>query len=255
MPGFGWLEIHAVDHCNNSCKFCNNSSPYMERREFAASDYLPWLDLLVERGIAFYCISLLGGEPFLHRDITGFTLPFRRFDKSLMLTTNGFWLKEETIAGYGELFEALDILCFSLYPSIAARMGGREEFLRLVEMIRERHPRLRVDVRDVSRFFAFEFLSEPVEVDRFCGNSDCVTLLADGRMGRCSVGTYAAFNPAATPEFLAARDVFYDLRDLDRKDFWMWRKKWPLDACAFCTNFRDTFVDWEYQKRIPKRIL
>ncbi|MGE4296806.1 MAG: radical SAM protein [Desulfovibrionaceae bacterium] len=253
MPSFGWIEVHAVDHCNNSCSYCNNSSPYATPRVYTADDFIPHLERLAAYNISYYCISILGGEPFLHPNLTAFTLPFNTFNKSLMLTTNGFWLSPDAIQAYEPLFAAIDILCISLYPSIIKKFSSKEAMLGLIDTIRDAHPTLRIDVRDITTFSAFDFLSQPIPVDQFCEASDCIALLPDGRLGRCGVGAFAHCNPRATPQFLACKDVFYDLATFDPKTFWMWRKQWPMDACAYCTNFQSTPVGWEYEKRIPPR--
>ena len=254
MPGFGWLEIHAVDHCNNKCKYCNNMSPYASAKSYSVDEYLPFLDILQDNRVGYYCISVLGGEPFLHKDLTSFMAPLRKYNKSNMLTTNGFWLSEKKINQYNELFKSIDILCFSIYPSIVERhFESKEHMLTLIDMIKEQHQHLRVDVRDVESFTKFEFLETPVVVDRFCGTSDCVALLADGRMARCNVGAYAHLSPSVTQEFLDNKDVFYDLHNFDTNSFWMWRKRWPMDACSYCTAFLGDGLDWEYESRIPPR--
>jgi len=170
-----------------------------------------------------------------------------------MLTTNGFWLSEANIEKYTPILEQLDILCISLYPNIVDRIGGKETITPYLDEIRKKFENLKLEVRSIERFNTFEFLSEPIGVDRYCGVADCTCLLADGRMARCGVGAFAKMNPSVTQEFMDAGDMFYDLKD-PREDFWLWRKRWPLKSCSFCTQFKNNSVAWEYTKRIPPRI-
>ncbi len=251
---FGWIEIHCVDHCNNSCKYCNNHSPYAPKKEYESQEYIPWIDQLIGMGVRFYCLSIMGGEPFLHSDLGRFVGALRnRYDHSLMVTTNGFWLSRENIERYALLLEQLDILCISLYPNIVARIGGMEMMESYIDLIRNRFDGLKLEVRDVETFDAFEITSESHNVSRYCGVADCTCLLADGRMARCGIGAFARWNPSVTREFLEAGDMFYDLKN-PHEDFWLWRKRWPLRSCSYCTLFANNHMAWEYTRRIPPRL-
>lgn len=45
----GWFELHAVDHCTNSCNYCNNHSPYHQKKEHTAEEYFPWIDKIIQK--------------------------------------------------------------------------------------------------------------------------------------------------------------------------------------------------------------
>jgi hypothetical protein len=149
--------------------------------------------------------------------------------------------------------EQLDILCISLYPNIVKKIGGKATVSACVDRIAQRFDNLKIELREVEKFNHFEFVSKPVHVSRYCGVADCTCLLADGRMARCGVGAFAWMNPTVTREFLDAEDMFYDLKE-PCEDFWLWRKRWPLKACSYCTQFANNHVKWEYAKRIPPRL-
>lgn len=250
---FGWIELHCVDHCNNSCRYCNNHSPHAPKNEYEAQAYVPWIDKLIDMGVRFYCLSIMGGEPFLHSNLERFVGVLRkRYDYSLMVTTNGFWLSKENIEKNASLLKQLDILCISLYPNLVDKAGGMESIAFCLDLVKQRFPNLKLEVRKVENFSKFEFTSKQNNVFRYCGVADCTCLLADGRMARCGIGAFAHMNPTVTPEFLYAGDMFYNLKD-PCEDFWMWRKRWPLRACSYCTQFVNKSVSWEYAKRIPPR--
>lgn len=196
----------------------------------------------------------MGGEPFLHSDLGRFVDVLRkRYDHSLMVTTNGFWLSKENIERYAPLMGQLDILCVSLYPNIIGKIGGMNTITDRLNRIDKRFPDLKIELRKVEKFNRFEFTSKPVRVPRYCGVADCTCLLEDGRMARCGVGAFAWMNPTVTREFLSAGDMFYDLKE-PCEDFWLWRKRWPLRACSYCTQFANNSAKWEYAKRIPPRV-
>lgn len=250
---FGWIEIHCVDHCNNSCLYCNNHSPFAPKKEYTAEMYTKWLDKIIDSKIQFYCISIMGGEPFLHSNLEKFVTTLRdRYTQSLMLTTNGFWLSENNISKYENIFKNIDILCFSLYPSLEKTYGSFESARNFIARIQDLHRHIKVEIRTIKKFTTFQISHEPNEVDRYCGAADCTCLLPDGRMGRCGIGSFAHLTPHATPSFLNAPDMFYDL-DNPQEDFWLWRKRWPLEACKFCNHFKCEQVGWSYTQRIPPR--
>lgn len=92
---FGYIEIHPVDYCNNNCRWCNNHSPHIASREqYSAGQYIQWLDMMLAANIDFGDISIMGGEPFMHDNLTAFVYELRKHypQRKIMLSTNGFWL-------------------------------------------------------------------------------------------------------------------------------------------------------------------
>ena len=66
-----YFEVHIVEHCNLDCKQCNHYSPLAEEEYISIDRYKKDCDRLSELfdGEMLY-ISLLGGEPLLHPQIT-----------------------------------------------------------------------------------------------------------------------------------------------------------------------------------------
>ena len=80
----GWFELHAVDHCNLSCKGCSHFAPFStqhSKKEYAASDYMPIIDDMIRRNVVFDTIKVIGGEPFLHSDLASFLREAVSLDK------------------------------------------------------------------------------------------------------------------------------------------------------------------------------
>jgi len=90
-----WFEVNLVEHCNLNCKYCTHFSP-LAKPEF--------LDIEVFRkDMARLCelsagklrvISLLGGEPLLHRDVNQFIEIARSYypESTVLFVTNGLLL-------------------------------------------------------------------------------------------------------------------------------------------------------------------
>lgn len=82
-----------TNNCNQNCRYClteANRHPYFgdfERDKFEAS-------LRAHRGSK---VSLIGGEPLVHRDFLGFAGSVGRSGKVLVVYTNGLALSDETL--------------------------------------------------------------------------------------------------------------------------------------------------------------
>jgi len=235
---FSYLEVHAVDHCNNNCRWCNNHAPFAPETEYVADQYIPWLQILEDKEINFEMISVMGGEPFLHRDLIRFVLQLRqRFpQKRLAISTNGFWLGTEQIDSYELLWKITDILFLSLYPNLLHGLTN-QDISRFLKQIKKYNPNISIELREKKAFRSIEYLEKPEEPSVFCGTSECTTLLADGRLARCGLGGYAHYNPHVGKNFLKSSQMFFDLKQsFSVGTFWNWRRRWPFDACLYCTS-------------------
>lgn len=238
MANFPFIEVHAVDHCNNNCRWCHNYSPFSPKKEYQASDYFEGFDFLIEKEHNFQIISLMGGEPFLHSNITLFAHQFlERYRKPQIITTNGFWLSETAVKDYQDLWSMLNIVKISRYPTIEKRLGGADEFKRLVNLIKEYNPKIVIEFPDKGTFNTLEFYEEPIEVEHYCGNSGCIALLPDMKIARCGAGAYTHLAPEGmvSEAFTNNKDIIYDLRTYDIYSFNFWKHRYPLDGCSYCS--------------------
>ena len=230
-----WLAIHAVDHCNQKCLYCNNHAPFAHKKEYSAEDYFPHFDRMIEIGLEFDEIGISGGEPFLHSDLLGFVRNLKvRYKKRIAVATNLYWLKDGVD---GAVFKFIDALLPSIYPHNIRKR-------RLLENITKKH-HVEIHYREKSVFFKLEFLSEPQSVTQFCSSqANCTNLLTSGKLSRCATAAYADLNPFVSDEFLKHRnDIFFDL--YGDCSFPEWLTKWPLDACAYCTLWKEQLVKWQ----------
>jgi tetratricopeptide (TPR) repeat protein len=249
---FGWLEVHAVDHCNHNCRWCHNYSPFAPKRNYEAREYFDGLDVLKKNNINYHALSVMGGEPFLHSNLIEFSYTLlERYRKPLMLTTNGFWLSAADIDLYKDLWRIVSKLRMSRYPTIMKRLGGAGRVAELLERIKQYNHHIVIDFCGKEIFNKLEFWDNPADPQVYCGNVECTALLPDMTMGRCGAGAYTRFAPDGmiSDSFLNSKDMMYDLRKFDRDSFWLWRKKYPLDACSYC-NFSQKIrsVSWKVEK-------
>ena len=243
----GWFELHAVDHCNLRCNGCNHHSWMLKKAEYKAEDYFPHIDEMLRRNINFDTIGILGGEPFLHSDISNFVLSIKnRYKKKVTLTTNGFWLRKDW-KKYHEMFSILSDMWISIYNPIEKSIG-RDKMISEINQIKQMYSNMNVTLRDhITHFIELKFTSEPEKPTSFChAQGNCTNLMPDGRLARCGVGAYADKNPEATKEFLNnLDDLFYDLTIDDGKSFEEWKTKFPLRSCDYCTMWKNKSIPWQ----------
>lgn len=237
MLNINWFAIHAVDHCNQKCLYCNNHSPFLKKREYSAEEYIPHIDKMLSMGIRFKQIRISGGEPFLHSNLLDFVQKIKKYNKSVTIASNLFWLKNDVD---NDVFKYVDVLFPSIYPHNVKKVD-------LIKKIQEKY-KTRISYRIKSTFLKFEFTTEPEKVTNFCRTQGtCTNLLVSGKLSRCATAAFADTNPAVSQEFLTNRnDIFFDLYDNNYSEDKLkeWIKKWPLDACSYCTLWKEQKVKW-----------
>jgi hypothetical protein len=245
------INLLAVEHCTNSCKYCSTSSPFADKRSHSADAFFPWLDLLAQAGIEYKHISITGGEPFLHKDLAGFIneLDARYPDKEIGLTTNFFWANENKIRTIAPQLESLDRMLISKYPNVVAKLGSDERFQFLVDLVRELCPHLAVEVADGSHLIAWELHSDKRSPKAHCCTSDCYVLRTDGKLSHCAVGVGLENRPDYLEIVKASNDRLYDL-STGLSGFLSWIRKYPFDLCSHCTLWRGIREPWQSLGRI-----
>jgi len=93
-PILPYVELHLTDHCNLNCKGCSHFSPIADEWFADADEHARDMRQLSRLFADIELISLLGGEPLLHPNITAFLSSTREcFPKStIRMVTNGILL-------------------------------------------------------------------------------------------------------------------------------------------------------------------
>lgn len=247
-----YIAIHAVDHCNLSCVFCSNNSPFFKKKQYSFEDYEKWMDILLEKNmLKFGSLSINGGEPFLHKNLKEFASKFKiKYKPSIQLTTNGFWLNSiDEVKKNEELFVFIDKLNISTYPDLQKKYDPKA-----IDLIKKIFKNKILEIRNVENWSEIKFLKTPskpdIEKRPICA---CWTqLLPSGKLAICPTAAYADLNPNASKEFLKNRnDIFFDIKN-ENKTIKEWATKWPLDACSYCTMWRGKKAKWKNDPKIRK---
>ena len=240
------INLLAVEHCNNSCRFCSTSSPFAGKQTYSADAFLPWLELLTREGIEFSSIAITGGEPFLHRDLFGFISKLNEHfpHKQIGLTTNFSWASESRIKQVAPDLKSLDRMLISKYPNVVTKLGGEERFNSLVKLVREFSPHLKVAVADAEYMIAWELHPNAREPKAFCCTSDCYVLRPNGRISHCSVGVGLETRPEFLQIAAKCKEMLYDLNN-GVAGLLSWSRKYPFDLCSYCTLWQGVHVAWQ----------
>ncbi|HEY1452878.1 MAG TPA: hypothetical protein VGF57_05390, partial [Roseiarcus sp.] len=89
------FDFNLTEHCNLSCCECDHASPLLASK-FASVESFSWDLEALARVFHSKQIRILGGEPLLHPQLTGFLTEARRIGvaDSIVLITNGVLLHQ-----------------------------------------------------------------------------------------------------------------------------------------------------------------
>ena len=83
------LDIHVTNSCQLKCTGCNHYSNYGIHEHFTENTLVKWAEPWVDR-IAFGKIQLVGGEPFLNKELKNICYSYRKLfpNTELLLFTD-----------------------------------------------------------------------------------------------------------------------------------------------------------------------
>jgi len=245
------INLLAIEHCSLACAYCSTGAPFAKKIHHPVESFYTWLDLLEAKRIPFDYISITGGEPFLHPQILDGSfirlLKERYPSKSIGLTTNFSWASVKNIIKYEPAIDMLHGIEISVYAKIVDRLGGLENFNKLVELLKHVCPGLWVSIQNQTTFLLWELHEEAREPKRPCITSDCFILKPNGELSHCSIAVGAQKRPAYDAIVKSSKEAILDLSKLDRKDFLSWMQKYPFDLCFHCTMWEAKRTPWHFQ--------
>lgn len=235
------IEAVVTQCCNLKCRDCSNLMPYYSSpRNMETEQLIKWIHNLLETVSYIGELRIIGGEPFINKEIDKFINIFSDNAKIGIISvfTNGTILPEEKILR--SLKANNVILHISDYGL------GRETRLLLVEKCRQLH--ISFYVRKYDEWIQFGNM-EYVDEDKkglekkykYCSSANCLTVL-NGKLYRCARAAHA-YEIGLVP---CGRDEYVDLSDkinINRLEKYLYNKKY-LEACKYClgTNENDKTV-------------
>jgi hypothetical protein len=197
---------------------------------------------LSELSFPFEKVSLLGGEPLLHPQVTEFLKVTRDFvSAKIQLVTNGLLLaKMENV--FWEECRAQDIVIkVSGYPSLKVEWAQKLASQHGVEI--EDVPKEEMRIRHFNR-------TEEDGSDKMkqCNQAYCNNLL-EGRLYPCPSGAYVHFlNTAFQCDFPQEKGFDIHAEDATKESILAYLNS-PIDLCKYC-NLNKDFAKWCRSERV-----
>jgi cyclic pyranopterin phosphate synthase len=232
------LEYNLVDHCNLSCRECSHLSPYVPKNALPFEVF----ERDLQRVASVFRVQrfrFVGGEPLLHKDLLRFIVAVREsgIAPRIEIASNGVLVPRAP----DELFEAIDSLSLSIYPSAPCE----PDVMRAIEQrCRQHGVALKVDF--VGRFRRMQ-VRKPMTDDKLVRSIFNSCLIAhtwgcqtfyDGHFYLCSRPIYTdSFigKLGLAPEELRTRDgVPLHEPDLRARLLTYLRSREPLNSCRYC---------------------
>ena len=246
-----YLEFHVADHCNLNCKGCSHFSPMVKGEKFAEYSVVE-KDLMQLKTIVNYidAIHILGGEPFLNKELDRYVKLVRKIYpySRIEIVTNGLLLKTVSDELFDVLKECNAGILVSVYPVMQTKIDGVLEWVKTKGV--------RVNCLETIQSFAYIFDSEgghAKTAQRI--NCPCVNLYK-GYITPCPQIAYAGYFNEAMNENIDIQDGRIDIYDGELTfEKLVCELKKVRNACDRCFRVsREQLIvkNWEQTKEIER---
>jgi len=236
----GQVTMVITTRCNLKCKKCSSMMPlYKHPQDMAMADILQDIDLFLGAVDHVYAYQLLGGEPFLHKDIAQAIRKLLSSDKvsTVNIVTNGGVVpKEEALAAMKDTRVKVQISGYP--PELVPRLP---QFLKALDDNGIKYAISKdqkwKDLGD--KTFIERTPAQKKELFSLCAFTLCNHLI-NGRYYICPVaadGMNSGIIPECTDDYvdireLSSQDAREQLKRLVKKDY--------ISACDYCEG--NTFL-------------
>ena len=239
------LDIHVTDHCNLNCKGCSLISPLA--KEWFCDVEQTEKDLSeLSKKVQILNLSLIGGEPLLHPEITELVRVVRKaYPKSdITVVTNGSLLPKMTDDFWKVCRENRVVFMLSVYPPLRTHLN---EYLKLSKG-NGIHVMLLHNTRAWDRMrFSFKTEENMAGIHyRLCKQKDCYKLV-DSKLYLCPLFSLKHYNRYFNENHPTIKG--YDIYKYSGKELVQFMKR-PDPACRYCTwVVKNETTQWGYSKR------
>jgi organic radical activating enzyme len=230
------LEINVVHHCNLSCKGCGHLSPIIP--EFFLSPDGLFHDLsILSRSCRPEIVSLVGGEPLLHPDLSEIIKVVRRsgITNKIRVVTNGLLLHRMS----EQFWKSVDEIHVSLYPNHPKKLRDLAVYKRYAK---RNSVGLKLRYQDYFNEYFLETANtdEPLvrRIYLTCSapREACCHTLYEGHYYKCPRAVFIPMIHKNRADLAAAKDGL-DIRgskNLGEDLVEYFSTKTPLRACRYC---------------------
>lgn len=129
------INIHITDKCNLKCTYCYSNFYKRKNPDISKENIIRIVDAFKELGVLE--VSLIGGEPFLHPDISDIIEYIKSKNLLCSTVTNGYFLKRHL-----EAVKKLNMVCVSLdgpeeINDITRGAGSYKRAIEALELLRK----------------------------------------------------------------------------------------------------------------------
>lgn len=242
-----YIEFWATSHCNLNCKGCSSCSPIAKKWFLDLKSMRRDLMRLNELDIDIHNITILGGEPLLHPELSKIMDIVKEVysDARLGLITNGLMLMQMPCEFWNACAKYNAKLSITCFPVMS------EDLRRKIEE-KLQNEKLDYDITNKKRFNKILTQNHTGDIQKItdaCGCNHAYNL-KDGKVARCTV-------PMAMP-ILNAR---FNARMLETGTYDIYTAKSgaeiidffskPNESCRNCSA-KPIKVDWEMADAQPQ---
>jgi len=243
-PTLYYMELSVADHCNLNCKGCAFFSNIVDGESFYDLDqFKKDISRLAELFGNIRILTLLGGEPFLNKNLPQFICESRKaFPKSkIRVVTNGLLCKNMSDDLVDAFVENDALLHITLYKPL---FDSIENLKKFVESKGIRYI-VGIPVTEFFTSFRYEGDSNVKKAFSLCARKRC-TYLSNGFLSICSFPVLVRFFDKHFSKSLSESMVNdkIDIYDNNTDGFKIKKKlSKPISACKHCS--RSEFFGWE----------
>lgn len=234
-----FVNLILTERCTLNCRACNNMMPLVrDKRDYDNATLLAQARKLVDALDSAVSVHLIGGEPFLYKNLPALIRELTAFDKisQVEIVTNGTLLPKEAV---------LDAMAASpkAHITISEYPGIKQKTTELANLFDSREIPC-----DIGSFTEWRDLGEvaargraPAGIRntfRDCAFKNCPTLLG-GKLYRCSwsaFGTRLGLIPVAPAEYLDLDDSRLSATETRGQVKRLFIDAKALSACNFCNG-------------------
>lgn len=253
------LEYHVCDHCNLNCTGCAHFAPIFKESFSDFPTFKKDIEQLQKKFEMIFRFRLMGGEPFLHKDLDKFIHEVRNAFPStnLEIVTNGLLLHKVEERIWKSIKENCAVLHISLYPPTFAKKEMIEEELKKKEIEYKFVASISQDDENgVIKEFGAGLTTQRVRDYRnaavHCIMGESNHFLKDGKLARCVVPLIANnINTFFDTDFQVEEADYVDLYS-DKRSPWDIVKQLhdATPFCGYCSSKEIVKFPWSVKREI-----
>jgi len=243
-PTLYYTELSVADHCNLNCKGCAFFSNIVGEESFYDPHrFKSDISRLAELFGNIRILTLLGGEPFLNKNLPSFIFEARKaFPRSkIRVVTNGLLCKNMSQEQIDAFIENDALLHITQYKPLFTKIDDLKQF---VESKGIRYI-VGIPVTEFFTSFRYEGDSNVKKAFSLCARKRC-TYLSGGHLSICSFPVLIKFFDKHFEKNLSESMINDKIDIYDNKIDGFKIKKIlskPISACKYCA--RSEFFPWE----------